>query len=92
MVQYLYKLSGQRRYGGPPPDWEGPEPQGCELCVGRIPKMWFEDKLVPLLSDIGRIYELRIMIDSHTGYNRNFCFVRYCGRDDAEKAMRILNK
>ena len=60
--------------------------------MGRIPKNWFEDKLVPLFADIGRIYEMRIMIDTYTGYNRNFCFVRFCQKDDAEKAMRILNK
>ena len=90
-VVYLSYL-GQRRYGGPPPGWEGRDPVGTELCVGRIPKNWFEDKLVPLFSDIGKVFEMRIMIDAHTGYNRNFCFVRYCTREDADKALRILNK
>ncbi|KAL3884588.1 hypothetical protein ACJMK2_024720 [Sinanodonta woodiana] len=84
---------GQRRYGGPPPGYEGGPPgNGHELVVGRIPRQWFEDKLIPLFQDFGKIYEIRLMIDSQTGYNRNFCFVSYCKKEDAEKACRLLNK
>jgi heterogeneous nuclear ribonucleoprotein R len=40
---------GQRKYGGPPPQWEGAVPgSGCEVFCGKIPKDMFEDKLITL--------------------------------------------
>lgn len=40
--------NGQRRYGGPPPGWEGPPPErGSEIFVGKLPRDLFEDELVP---------------------------------------------
>lgn len=40
-----YKLdvtTGQRKYGGPPPGWEGSTPgNGCEVFCGKIPKVTF---------------------------------------------------
>ncbi|GIX74032.1 hypothetical protein CEXT_647062, partial [Caerostris extrusa] len=40
--------TGQRKYGGPPPDWDkAPPGSGCEVFVGKIPKSIFEDELIP---------------------------------------------
>lgn len=45
--------NGQRRYGGPPPDWEGPPPErGSEIFVGKLPRDLFEDELVPLCEKV----------------------------------------
>lgn len=41
--------TGQRKYGGPPPSWEGiPPGNGCEVFCGKIPKDMYEDELIPL--------------------------------------------
>ena len=36
----------------------------------------FEDELVPVFASVGRIYELRLMIE-FSGTNRTYCYVRY---------------
>lgn len=82
--------SGQRKYGGPPPDWsEGSNPPGpgCEIFVGKIPNEVFEDELIPLFEEVGRIWDLRLMIDPISGFNRGFAFITYCNRDDASSAQ-----
>ena len=47
--------NGQRRFGGPPPGWEGPPPErGSEIFVGKLPRDLFEDELVPLCEKVSR--------------------------------------
>jgi Q family heterogeneous nuclear ribonucleoprotein R len=88
----MIQENGQRKYGGPPPGWDGltPPPRGCEVFVGKIPRDCYEDELVPVFENIGRIYELRLMMD-FSGANRGYCFVMYTLRDDAKRAVKELN-
>lgn len=80
--------SGQRKYGGPPPDWTDPPPGlGCEIFVGKIPKEMFEDELIPIFEQVGRIWDLRLMIDPMTGFSRGFAFITYCNKEDANAAQ-----
>ena len=47
------------------PNWtadSGPA-RGTEVYCYRIPRDCFEDELVPVLSSVGRIYELRLMLE-----------------------------
>lgn len=86
----MVQENGQRRLG-PPPDWDGPPPpRGCEVFVGKVPRDCFEDELVPVFQRIGRIYEVRMMMDFN-GANRGYCFVTYATRSDAKRAVRELN-
>ena len=62
-----------------------PPPRGCEVFVGKIPRDCYEDELVPIFENMGRIYELRLMMD-FSGANRGYCFVMYTRRDDAKRA------
>ncbi|NXJ08545.1 RBM46 protein, partial [Odontophorus gujanensis] len=60
----MVQENGQRKFGGPPPGWEGPPPpRGCEVFVGKIPRNIYEDELVPLFEKAGKIYELRLMME-----------------------------
>ncbi|RWS15544.1 heterogeneous nuclear ribonucleoprotein Q-like isoform X3 [Dinothrombium tinctorium] len=80
--------SGQRKYGGPPPDWEGAPPcPGSEIFVGKIPKEIFEDELILLFEETGKIWDLRLMVDPLTGFNRGYCFITYCNKEGAQKAQ-----
>lgn len=86
----IVQENGQRKYG-PMPDWEGQPPmRGCEIFVGKIPRDCYEDELVPVFEKMGRIYELRLMMD-FSGSNRGYCFVMYTNRNDAQRAVRELN-
>ncbi|KAI5087775.1 RNA-binding protein 47 isoform X1, partial [Silurus meridionalis] len=88
-----YKMvqeNGQRKYG-PPPAWQGPSPpRGCEIFVGKIPRDVYEDELVPVFESVGRIYEMRLMMD-FDGKNRGYAFVMYTQKHEAKHAVRELN-
>ncbi|KAG7315535.1 hypothetical protein KOW79_020401 [Hemibagrus wyckioides] len=87
----MIQENGQRRYGGPPPGWEGPPPpRGCEVFVGKIPRDIYEDKLVPLFEVAGRIYEFRLMME-FSGENRGYGFVMYTTREAAQRAISLFN-
>ena len=87
----ILQKHGQRIYGGPPPGWTGPQPdKGTEVYCYRIPRDCFEDELVPVFSSVGRIYELRLMIE-FSGTNRSYCYVRYTTQEEARNAIKKLN-
>ncbi|KAM4624296.1 APOBEC1 complementation factor isoform 1-T1 [Polymixia lowei] len=87
----LVQENGQRRYGGPPPGWEGPPPErGSEIFVGKLPRDLFEDELVPLCEKFGKIYEVRMMMDFN-GNNRGYAFVTFTTKLEAKAAMKQLN-
>ncbi|VDM12032.1 unnamed protein product, partial [Wuchereria bancrofti] len=83
---------GQRKYGGPPPDWDGPAagPQGSghEIYIGKIPKEVYEDTLITLFEDMGKIWDLRLMMDPLTGRNRGYAFLTYCDKTAAYEAAK----
>uniref|UniRef100_A0A672RWH3 RNA-binding protein 47 n=1 Tax=Sinocyclocheilus grahami TaxID=75366 RepID=A0A672RWH3_SINGR len=86
----MVQENGQRKYG-PPPGWQGPSPpRGCEIFVGKIPRDVYEDELVPVFETVGRIYEMRLMMD-FDGKNRGYAFVMFTQKHEAKRAVRELN-
>jgi len=84
--------TGQRKYGGPPPGWEGPPPgKNCEVYCGNIPKDVYEDELIPQFEKCGRIWDLRLMMEGALSQNRGYAFVTFTAAVDAEKAIKELN-
>ncbi|KAH0999380.1 hypothetical protein HUJ05_012129 [Dendroctonus ponderosae] len=84
--------TGQRKYGGPPPGWDGNTPgSGCEVFCGKIPKDLYEDELIPLFEQCGTIWDLRLMMDPMTGTNRGYAFVTFTTRDAAHVAVQKLD-
>ncbi|CAF3752112.1 unnamed protein product [Adineta steineri] len=83
--------AGQRKYGGPPPD--GPERSAyhSEVFIGKLPREVFEDELIPLCEKAGKIWDLRLMIDPASGFNKGYCFVTYCSPGESSKACELLN-
>ncbi|XP_038599965.1 APOBEC1 complementation factor isoform X2 [Tachyglossus aculeatus] len=87
----LVQENGQRKYGGPPPGWEAAAPErGCEIFVGKLPRDLFEDELIPLCEKIGKIYEMRMMMDFN-GNNRGYAFVTFSNKQEAKNAIKQLN-
>ncbi|XP_020366157.2 probable RNA-binding protein 46 isoform X2 [Rhincodon typus] len=87
----MIQENGQRKFGGPPPGWEGPPPpRGCEVFVGKIPRDMYEDELVPVFQRAGKIYEFRLMME-FSGENRGYAFVMYTTREEAQNAIKMLN-
>ncbi|KAK1175049.1 putative RNA-binding protein 46 [Acipenser oxyrinchus oxyrinchus] len=87
----MVQENGQRKFGGPPPGWEGsPPPRGCEVFVGKIPRDMYEDELVPVFERVGRIYEFRLMME-FSGENRGYAFVMYTTKEAAQQAIHMLD-
>ncbi|XP_018413439.1 PREDICTED: probable RNA-binding protein 46 [Nanorana parkeri] len=87
----MVQENGQRKFGGPPPGWEGPAPpRGCEVFVGKIPRDMYEDELVPVFERAGKIYEFRLMME-FSGENRGYAFVMFTNKEDALQSIRMLN-
>uniref|UniRef100_A0A8C4W3T6 RRM domain-containing protein n=2 Tax=Gopherus evgoodei TaxID=1825980 RepID=A0A8C4W3T6_9SAUR len=87
----LIQENGQRKYGGPPPGWDAPPPErGCEIFIGKLPRDLFEDELIPLCEKIGKIYEMRMMMDFN-GNNRGYAFVTFSNKQEAKNAIKQLN-
>ncbi|KAJ8262444.1 hypothetical protein GJAV_G00166560 [Gymnothorax javanicus] len=87
----MVQENGQRKFGGPPPGWEGPPPpHGCEVFVGKIPRDMYEDELVPVFEQAGRIYEFRLMME-FSGENRGYAFVMYTTKEAAQRAIQLLD-
>lgn len=84
--------TGQRKYGGPPPEYDGNQPgAGHEVFCGKIPKDIFEDELIPLFEKCGTIWDLRLMMEPMTGLNRGFCFVTFSDKQGAIEAVSQLD-
>ncbi|XP_034017339.1 heterogeneous nuclear ribonucleoprotein R-like isoform X1 [Thalassophryne amazonica] len=86
--------TGQRKYGGPPPEnmFKGAQPGiGTEVFVGKIPRDLYEDELVPLFESAGPIWDLRLMMDPLTGQNRGYAFITFCSKEDAQKAVKLCD-
>ncbi|XP_051909323.1 heterogeneous nuclear ribonucleoprotein Q-like isoform X1 [Hippocampus zosterae] len=86
--------TGQRKYGGPPPEsvYAGAQPTvGTEIFVGKIPRDLFEDELVPRFEKAGPIWDLRLMMDPLSGLNRGYAFVTFCTKEAAQEAVKLCN-
>ena len=87
----IVQQNGQRRYG-PPPDWEGlPPARGSEVFVGKIPRDCFEDELVPVFERVGKIYEVRLMMDLYSESNRGYAFVVFSAPSEAKECVKQLD-
>ena len=60
------------------------------MFVGKIPRDVYEDELVPIFESVGKIYEVRLMMD-FDGRNRGYAFVVYTQKKDAQASIKKLN-
>ncbi|XP_046751830.1 RNA-binding protein 47-like [Diprion similis] len=67
-----------------------PRIKGAEVFLGRLPRDCYEDELVPLLSTIGRVVELRLMMD-FSGSTRGYAFALFESQRIARCAIDKLN-
>ncbi|XP_056133653.1 dead end protein 1 [Lampris incognitus] len=94
MNSYKFKVTqvnGQRKYGGPPDDWQGPAPgAGCEVYITKIPRDTYEDQLIPLFNTTGPLWEFRLMMN-FSGQNRGFAYAKYGSPAHAAEAIRLMD-
>lgn len=61
------------------------------MFVGKIPRDCFEDELIPVLEDCGRIYDFRLMIDPISGLTKGFGFCTFTDKTEAQQAVKKLD-
>lgn len=88
--------TGQRKYGGPPPDsiWSDGMSKGkAELFIGSLNRDAFEPHIVPLIEEVdgATIYEVRLMM-GYDGKSRGFAFVTFLEDDGAVKVKNALDQ
>ncbi|XP_046485660.1 RNA-binding protein 47 [Neodiprion pinetum] len=83
----LVQENGQRRLTSAS---SVPRIKGAEVFLGRLPRDCYEDELVPLLSTIGRVVELRLMMD-FSGSTRGYAFALFENQRIARSAIEKLN-
>lgn len=59
--------------------------------MGKIPRDLFEDELVPLFEKAGPIWDLRLMMDPHSGLNRGYAFVTFCTKEATQEALKLVS-
>lgn len=64
--------------------------KGAEVFLGRLPRDCYEDELMPLLEEVGRLLELRLMLD-FSGSTRGYAFALYEDPRIAREACELLD-
>ena len=71
--------------------WHGDPPgSGCEIFISQIPRDVYEDRLIPLFSAVGPLWEFRLMMN-FSGQNRGFAYAKYGSPALAAAAIRSLH-
>ncbi|CAF3083694.1 unnamed protein product, partial [Rotaria sp. Silwood2] len=67
--------AGQCKYGEPPLDGPDRPTNRSEVFIGKLPREIFEDELIPLCEKAGKIWDLCLMIDPASGFNKGYYFL-----------------
>lgn len=62
-----------------------------EVFIGKLPRDLYEDELLPLLEQAGRVYKMRLMME-FSGCNRGFAFANYVTSKEANLACALLSQ
>ncbi|XP_058788670.1 probable RNA-binding protein 46 [Phymastichus coffea] len=91
-TQYeLVQENGQRRLTAPELTVEQRERiKGAEVFLGRLPRDCYEDELMPVLERVGRLLELRLMLD-FSGTTRGYAFALFEDAKTARRACTMLD-
>ncbi|XP_011691582.1 PREDICTED: RNA-binding protein 47-like [Wasmannia auropunctata] len=87
----LVQENGQRRLTAPEvARGQRERGKGAEVFLGRLPRDCYEDELMPLLEQVGRLLELRLMLD-FSGSTRGYAFALYEDPRIAREACERLD-
>ncbi|KOC61268.1 APOBEC1 complementation factor [Habropoda laboriosa] len=87
----LVQENGQRRLTAPEiVRSEKERTKGAEIFLGRLPRDCYEDELMPILETVGRLMELRLMLD-FSGSTRGYAFALFDNSNIARRACAQLD-
>jgi len=89
--QFRLQENGQRRLTAPEvARGERQRGKGAEIFLGRLPRDCYEDELMPMLEQVGRLLELRLMLD-FSGSTRGYAFALFAEPRIAREACARLD-
>lgn len=88
---YKHEVTNKGRVYGPPPDVEEKPEHKQEIFVGKLARDVYEDELVPLFEKFGKIFDIKILTDPASGFNRGFAFVNYCEKPCLYEAAKAVS-
>ena len=65
---------------------------GKKILIGELPYDFTSLNLKELFKKAGKVKSASIIIDQNTGYSKGFGFVRMSSKEEAQKAIEILNE
>ena len=65
--------------------------KGANLYVCGLPKNWTQQEMEAFFSEAGRIITSGIHFDNMTGLSKGVGFIRFDQKDEAERAIQLLN-
>ncbi|CAL7936521.1 unnamed protein product [Xylocopa violacea] len=87
----LVQENGQRRLTAPEiVRGDKQRVKGAEIFLGRLPRNCYEDELMPMLEKVGRLMELRLMLD-FSGSTRGYAFALFENSNYARRACVMLD-
>ncbi len=63
-----------------------------KILVGDLPYHFTSLNLKKLFKRAGQVKSASIIIDQNTGYSKGFGFVKMSNKEEAQKAIEVLNK
>ena len=62
---------------------------GADVSVGKIPRDFNEDELVPLFEKAGPVWDLHLMRDPPSGQNGGYALITFCGEEAPQEAVQL---
>jgi RNA-binding protein 8A len=81
----IFQMIDQEKGPGP-----GKSVEGYIIFIRNLNEEVQEDNIHDLLSKFGKIKNLHLNLDKHSGYAKGYCLVQFEKFDKAEKAIKFL--
>lgn len=85
-VKGIFQMIDQERGAGP-----GKSVEGFIIFIRNLHEEVQEDNIYDLLSKFGKIKNMHLNLDKHSGFAKGYCLIEYEKFEKAQKAVKFLD-